>query len=66
MCKQQVVSRIAQFVLHLHHAKIIHFGAVDWIKSLTFTKYNFQLFGATECVLNNLFEVRHSSPSLVR
>jgi hypothetical protein len=40
-------------MLHLLHTKIIHSGAVDWIKAITFKKYNFQLFGATECVLND-------------
>jgi hypothetical protein len=56
MCKQKIVTRIAQFVLYLHHTKIIHFGAVDWIKLITFKKYNFQLFGATERVLNDFLK----------
>jgi hypothetical protein len=37
-------------MFHLHHTKIIHSGVIDWIKPITL-KNNFQLFGATECVL---------------
>jgi hypothetical protein len=40
-------------MLHLHHTKIIHFGVIDWIKLITFKKYNFQLFVVTERVLND-------------
>jgi hypothetical protein len=43
-------------MLHLHHTKIIHFGAIDWIKPITLKKHNFQLFGATERVLNDFFK----------
>jgi hypothetical protein len=52
-------------MLHIHHTKIIHSGAIDWIKSITFKKHNFQVFGTTELVLKDFFEVCHSSRLLV-
>jgi hypothetical protein len=56
MCKQNIVAWIAQFVPHLHHTKIIHSSVIDWIKPIIFKKHNFQLFGATERVLNNFLK----------
>jgi hypothetical protein len=56
MCKQKIIAWITRLVLYLHHTKIIHFDVVDWIKPITFKKHSFQLFGATEGVLNDFFK----------
>jgi hypothetical protein len=56
MCKQKVIAWITWFMLHLHHTKIIQSGAIDWIKPITFKKHIFQLFVATERVLNDFLK----------